>query len=537
MPIPSQRSLNRPAKQVKNTATPRPTRNRSRWAVFFVAWVLLSLMAGVWSVATPISGAPDEPSHIIKAASVVEGQFIGAQTEGGQSVTVPAYIAFTPAQTCFAYNDKVTANCSPVQRGDTGALVPSTTSAGLYNPTYYVLVGWPSLLFHNDTGIYAMRFISGLVSSLFLAAALMMISTWKRRTLPVVGFAVAVTPMMIFLNGVINPNSLEATATLAAFVGVLSIVLHPRKSLVAERSVIVLVSAAIAVNARGLSPLWVGIAVLIPFVLAPMPQIRELLRLTAVRIAIVGVALATAAALVWTVLSNSLGAGLTGPSTTVTGLGVGASPIRGFVQILVGTFDYGQGLIGVFGWLDSPAPSAVFFIWSLFIGGLLLAALVFLRGRPLAFVLSLAGGLILLPPITQAIYVTGGGIVWQGRYALAIYVCLVVGIAALLADRMSTLTRLARRRFVIIVIALWFTGQLYAFVTTLKRYTVGASGAEGASWPRVFLDPAWNPPGGSLLVTLVCTAVFSAGAVLVLRLALSGDESPTGSVEEKEAAV
>jgi hypothetical protein len=271
--------------------------------------------------------------------------------------------------------------------------------------------------------------------------------------------------------------------------------------------------------------LWVGIAVLIPFVLARPAQIRELLRLTAVRIAIVGVALATATALVWIVNSNSLGAGLTGPSAPVAGLGVGASPIRGFVQILVGTFDYGQGLIGIFGWLDSAAPSAVFFIWSLFIGGLLLAALVFLRGRPLAFVLSLAGGLLLLPPITQAIYVTGGGIVWQGRYALAIYVCLVVGVSALLADRVSTLSRFAQRRFVSIVTALWFVGQLYAFVTTLKRYTVGASGAQNASWPRVFLDPAWNPPGGSLLITLVCAAAYSAAAVMLLRLAVSGDNA------------
>ena len=523
MPPNGKRVVNRLTHQPTGPTPGRATHSISRWAVFAISWLLLSLMAGLWSVATPISGAPDEPAHIIKAASVARGQFIGTTTQGGQSVEVPAYIAFTPALTCFAFQPKKNANCAPPETGSADGLVFSTTSAGLYNPTYYLLVGWPTLLFDDNTGIYAVRIVSGILSSLFLAIAVMMISTWRRRTLPIAGLAIAATPMVFFLNGVVNPNSLEASATLGALVGVLSIVLHPQRSRVIERSVVVLISAAIAVNTRGISPLWVGIAVLVPFVLVPWSQTRTITRSAPVRIAVIGIAVATVAAFVWIALSNSLGAGLTGPDKTALEPGVGISPIHGFVQIFAGTFDYGQGLVGIFGWLDTPAPAAVFFVWSLFIGALVLAAVTFLKGRPLVFVLIITGGLVLFPAIIQALYVTGGGIIWQGRYALALYVCLAVGIAAVLANRMPQFDQSVGNRFIGLVLAAWFAGQVYAFITALKRYSVGAAGAEGASWPRVFLNPEWNPPGGTVYITILSIVVFATGAVLLSWLAKSQD--------------
>ena len=491
---------------------------RNRWVIFFVAWAALSLMSAAWSIATPISGAPDEPAHIIKAASVVRGEFIGKNSNIGQQVHVPAYIAFTQAQTCFAYDPRATANCSPVITGDEWKAVTSATSAGLYNPTYYMLVGWPSLIDHNSSGIYYMRIASGIVSSAFLAATLMMIYTWRRRMLPVLGFAVAATPMVFFLNGVVNPNSLETAGTLAAFVGVMSIVRSPVRRLLLERSVIVLISAAIAVNTRGLSPLWVGVAVLTPFILASRGQIRELARQTAIRAAVIGVALATAAALVWIVLSNSLGAGLTATSDTATGLGVGASPLRGFAQIFAGTYDYGQGVVGVFGWLDTPAPSAVFFTWAALIGSLALLSFVSLRGKAQTLSLTLMSGLLLLPPVIQAIYVHGGGIVWQGRYALPLYVCVAVGLAALLADRIPRIDRTVQKRLVGLVVVLWAVAQIYAFAFALKRYGVGAS---GQSWKRLLTDPDWSPPGGTILSLALCLVTFILGAVLLHRLAVT----------------
>ena len=120
----------------------RTARRASPWLVFVPALLLLSFVAAAWSLATPISGGPDEPSHIIKAASVARGEFDGASAADGlQVVHVPAYAAYTWAQTCFAYQVNVVPTCAAPLAGDPGKIVAAETSAGRYNPTYYALVG------------------------------------------------------------------------------------------------------------------------------------------------------------------------------------------------------------------------------------------------------------------------------------------------------------------------------------------------------------------------------------------------------------
>ena len=454
---------------------------------------------------------------MIKAAAVVRGQLLGQSTDGGTRVSVPAYISYTGAQTCFAFNNNITADCAVPIGTDPNRTVASVTSAGLYNPLYYALVGWPSLLFTTDAGVYAMRLVSGILASLFLAFAFMMVSTWPRRTLPVLGLAAAVTPMVFFLDAVVNPNSVEITATLAAFVGVLGMVKYPSASHFVQRSMIVLVSAAVAVNMRGVSPLWVAFALLVPFVFSTRGQIRELIGRWPVRIAVIGIALATAAAVAWTLFSNSLGAGVGSSAHQVAGLGVGASPLGEFVQIFTGTFDYAQGYVGIFGWLDTPSPPAVYIVWSGFIGGLVIAAFALLRGKAFVFSLVLVVGLALLPPILQAAYaLQGGGIIWQGRYALPLFVCVMVGLAAAISDRIPAVEISTVHRFLFAVTTLWLGSQICAFVVTLKRYSVGTSG-HGATLRRMFFDPSWNPPGGTPAVTVAFVVVCAGAAFLLFR--------------------
>ncbi len=489
----------------------------SRWRIFLVAWVLFSALSAAWSVSTPIGAAPDEPAHLIKAASVARGEFIGESSNSpdGQKVTVPAYIAYTPAQTCYARNEQVTANCSAPLTGDQGKIVSSATTAGLYNPIYYVLVGWPSLLFHDDTGVYAMRIASGVLASLFLALTVMMLSTWRRRTIPMLGFAVAVTPMLFFMNGVLNPNSLETTATFAAFTGVLSIVTQKTDSLLVERIIFVTMSAALAVNARSISPLWVAFALLVPFVLARWDDIRNLARRRVVRVAVALIVLAAAAAVVWIVFSTVAGAARVVQSTPVQQeSGIGSSPLRGFEQIFIGTFDYGQGMIGVFGWLDTTAPPVVFFTWSAFIGALLAVAIIALRGRARAFSLTLLVALLLLPPIVQAVYINSGGIVWQGRYGLPLFVCTVLGIATVISKRFPDFPADFARRLVAVTVVAWFLSEAYSAAFALKRYSVGAFGV-GSPWSKVISAPLWSPPGGTVLSLGLVILTVAAVAMLI----------------------
>jgi hypothetical protein len=317
--------------------------------------------------------------------------------------------------------------------------------------------------------------------------------------------------MVFFMNGVVNPNSLESAATLATFTAILTLLRERKGRSITEVSVIAIVTASIAVNSRGLSPIWIALAIFLPFLLASWTDIRLLARRWVVRIAVIVIGLATAAALLWTFKTNSLASVPTSATQLQLAAGVGASPLRGFAQILAGTFDYGQGIVGVFGWLDTPAPAVVFFVWSTLIGGLMLLSIVLLRGRALAFTLALIGFLVFLPPLIQAVYIHGGGIVWQGRYALPLFVCVAIGLSAVLADRIS-IDVSSLRRIVVIVFAAWSFTQAYSAIFALKRYSVGVS---GQSWRQLLVDPAWSPPGGTTVsVILIIGTTLAVGVFL-----------------------
>ncbi|MFK3671626.1 DUF2142 domain-containing protein [Leifsonia aquatica] len=516
-------------------ATSPMTRPRPFWRAVLVVWALLSALSAVWALATPISASPDEPAHIVRAASVARGQFVGHPSPEGHVVTVPEYIAQTQRSTCFAFHPKVTANCSVSRPADPGALTTSTTTAGLYNPLYYVAVGWPTLLFHDDAGIYAMRIVSAILACLFAALAFGMLWQLPRRRLPVLGFAVAVTPMALFLNASVNPNGMEATATLAVFTGVLAVVMDRDPSLLWKRALIVGVSGAVAVNARGLSPVWVLLAALLPFALLGTKELGAMLRRPAVLTAVGVILLGTVAALGWTLGSNSLLNAVDNPDQTPQHFdGVGTNPASGFFITIARTVEFSHGLIGLFGWLDTPAPPEVFFVWTAVIGVLLFAAFALLRSRALLLAVLLLAAFLLMPPLIQGLYITGGGMVWQGRYNLPLFLCLIVGLSALIGDRVAVpVASTAWRRFSWIAVISLAAAQFYAFENTLRRYTVG----DGGSLKQFLVgDSPWAPPGGSLTLLVIFAALCVAGAWLTLREASARLERSSEPLPVTQAA-
>jgi len=488
------------------------------WRVFGLAWALLFVLAVSFALATPISAAPDEPAHLVKAASVVRGQLVGEYSDAGQVVQVPRYIATARERTCFAFQPTTSASCTSTSGGPQSDIVDGSTSAGLYNPLYYAVIGWPSLIAQDAGGIYAMRLAGAAACSLFLALAAAMIARWPRPGIAPLGLLVSITPMVLFLSGTVNPNSLEIASILAVFVGMLSIALHPQPDLLASRAAIVMSSAAIAVNTRGLAPVWLVVAIATPLILVTARQAGELLRSRIVWLAVAVVAAATGLSVLWLSLSGSLTAGIEDPRDA-SDPSVGESAATGFIATLEQTFLLGRGAIGIFGWLDTPVPTAVFFVWSAFIGALALMAFVLLRGRRFAFAATLAGTVLLLPPLIQGAYIAGGGFVWQGRYTLPLLVCLIVGVAAVLADRLE-LDRGSLERLSASAAALWAGAHWYSFMTALKRYGVGADG----TWVELLLRPEWVPPGGVVLwagISLVGAAAVAAGAHLLATVGLS----------------
>jgi hypothetical protein len=480
---------------------------RPFWLTSVIAWVVLALMGAAWALATPVGGAPDDPAQLIKAAAVARGELLGASTTGGLRVTVPEYIAHSQAQACVAFHANTTAACGGHDTVSGSKLVSAVTSAGLYNPVYYAIVGWPSRFFSSDAGIYAMRIVSDIVVTFFFALCFGMIALWRRSTLPLIGLATALTPMTIFLTANVNPNSLEIAATLAAFVGMVSLIREPRSDLVVLRAAIVVTSASVAANMRGLSLLWVAVAILVPLVLGSGTQLRALLRTRAIRGAIIGTAVLCVAAAVWLLSTNSLGQAPLAANAVKGAPGVGTPHLEGFAWNLGSTFYYGEQVVGLFGWLDTPSPNFVYFVWSLLVGALVVLGAILLRSRALIFSGLLVAALLLFPPILQGIYITTGGIIWQGRYILPVFVCAMVGIAACLSDVLVLSPRISAR-LVPLLAALWAAAQFFAFATTLKRYAVGAK----LGWPAIF-DPVWSPPGGLAAIIIGFGLVVAAAAI------------------------
>jgi hypothetical protein len=482
-----------------------------RWPIFWATWVLLSALCAIWAAATPISGSPDEPAHIVKAASVVRGELIGTPNgNGSMAVTVPDYIAYSQAAPCFAFHTDESAACMPPPPPNGGALATSTTLAGLYNPVYYALVGWPSLFFNDVSGIYAMRIVSGILTSLFLAATVLMICSWRRPTVPLLSTLVATPPMLLFLGGSVNPNALETTSIVAAFAAALSILRQPSQQLLSLRLAVLCLSAAIGVNARGLSPLWLAVAVLVPFMLTRRRVVLAVFSQVRTWMAVAVAALAAAFAVTWLLAANSLGAASeSGPMQNVFP-GTGASPLTGFVVTLESTFGSAQDMLGDFGWLDTMAPLGMFYAWAGILGALMLTALVVLKRRELAFSLVLTASFVLLPAVVQAAYIHTGGIIWQGRYALPLFGIMVLGISAVAGERLPSGRAIASRLSPVILI-IWIAGQWLSFAVVLRRYAVGSDATLGA-----FLRaPEWVAPGGNFTWLIAYAAVLLVIAFVV----------------------
>ncbi|WP_167051064.1 DUF2142 domain-containing protein [Salinibacterium sp. ZJ77] len=488
-------------------------------------WVALAAIMGLWAAATPISAAPDEPAHLVKAAAVAHTQLTGDLTSDGMKVQVPAYVAWTHAMTCFAFNPDVGASCATTVEGAPGAMVESRTTAGLYNPLYYALVGWPTLVFDTTGGIYAMRVASAVLTAAFAAAALALALRWRR---PVWGAAAVVgslTPMVLFLGGVVNPNALETTTTLAAVVASMSIVRQRDRIPVSLSATVFAVAVAIGANTRGLAPLWFFVVVIVSLLLCSRAELGAVLSLRAVRVSAAVSAVAVAVAVAWTLSASSLTAAVDNPDAVNLYPGAGSPAIIGFAFVLERTFAFGGDMIGMFGWADTPAPAAVMAVWTLIILGLIVGAAAAAHGRRLLALLASIGSLILLPALLQGFYVTGGGFIWQGRYALPLLAVVLVTAALVISEENPRTPSFVSRRILIGGAAAMYLAQVYAFAHVLRRY---ATDGEASTWIDLLVEPTWQPPG-TVLPLLAAYAVTTglsavAGVLWLRRRAHEGHE-------------
>ena len=509
-----------------------------------------------WSLATPLFSGPDEPTQVIKAASVAHGELSITQAHRYPSpytiVRVPRiYTESSNYPLCFMFQPTQSAKCAgsfppkiPITTTRTAnnrsshppsQMVGALTYVGRYPPLYYLLVGLPGLLSSTSFSVYLMRTLSDLVSSVLIGVSLCLaldISQSKLRAserdlsirpLFTIGVLFAIVPAFQFASSVVNPNGLEAAAALGLWTSI-ACLKFSRTEIQSKRSVyFCAISACIEGSMRGLSPFWVACSLLVGVLYLGKTRSLEIWswRYTKVIGAIsLIVCLADSA---WIFLANTLE--IAGTSCTQNCPSLYRNAARAFGN----TWQYVHQLIGTFGWINlitnNPARNTSIFGWEfwIYLGVIftLLTVSVYswmrtksqghvtgaLLGRSQlsidAQVVAIVGLLCLvvfLPVVIQASQANRFGFIWQGRYVMPLATGLPVLGLAIAKD--GTLTRNLGK----IAGILWGILGCISLYATLHRYMVGTSGSL-----FIFSNNGWSPPISAAIICalyLICTVVI-----------------------------
>ncbi|MEO7014919.1 MAG: DUF2142 domain-containing protein [Leifsonia sp.] len=481
-------------------------------AAFWIPFAFLAMLSSLWALASPLFSIPDENAHAAKAIAQVRGQVIGAVEPGAKYLVVelPPGYHYNHSAMCFLFVPQHSAHCA-VHFGDGTGSATFDTWVGAYNPIYYYLVGWPSLLTdHGEAGVYGMRIASALLCSALLAFAFQAaLSSRRARWLPLGLMAVA-GPMVLYLSGSVNPNGLEIAAAAALWAGLLRL-LEPHDPRVGDVGLsrgtlwtIVTVSAILLANARSVGPLWVVIVVAACLAVNGWVATKAFFTRprTYVFVGIIVVGMLFSG--IWTLATNGAG-GQAGANDAPL---VGASVASGITGMLRRTPGYVQQGLGVFGWLDTPLPWMFYALVVVAIGVLVILAVSGAGRRATVVVVCALAGAVLVPAVVQGITISRTGLIWQGRYGLFLYIAVPLLAAWMLSRPAASRLDFLSVRVSWIGLGLCALFGPLAFFTVLRRYTTGFGHGIGAMF-----SPEWQPPLGWLPLLVIYSLVTFGFAV------------------------
>lgn len=489
----------------------RGTPLRRVWLVSFLVFFLLPT---AWAVSTPYNGAYDEHHHVVRAAGVVRGQILVPPVkefyDGGYQ-NVPRSLV-PPNWACMGSINSP-ASCLGTPSSDR-TLVKTQTGAARYNPTYYAVVGWPLLVAPTMKGIILTRIISAFLCAVLLAFAVVTIWPMRRFRLLMVAMICSTTPMLMSLNGLVNPSGLEIDAAIllwAALIRILTTMAANRARARSEaaahdtteaatsttvdvsaepaapaderdvRRAVILAIVASAVLALGRPAGVVVVAAVVAtafLALVTRSGIRTLLRRRDVRIGAAVVAAATTLAVIWVLISR------------IADFGADARPITSsntevLQYIVLKLFDYWiQGTVGLFGYGLIPLPTWVIVAWGAVQSTLVLLGAGFAKTRRHAYtilaipVVCFAGGVLI-----ELVMVRKIGYFMQGRYFLPLWVGMFF-LAALAIQ--ARLPATALRRIYAFALTVWSGSMLLGLFMTIRHFRFG-SGPTG--YPKNWLPP------------------------------------------------
>lgn len=484
----------------------RATERRHWWAALLTYLAL----AICWSLATPLFASPDEPAHVIRAASVARGQLLGRSNDDLADapntpllVEVPRIFASAGDVGCVAFKPQVTADC--ISFAGPTSIAEVQTSAGRHPPGYYAIVGLPSLLFPSGFGVRLMRLLSALLTATFFASALASARRVRAPGIAGLGIVVATTPMLLFLSGTVNPSAPEITAAMCVWVSGL-VCCQPRTVIDRRLALRLGIAASALILIRPLGPLWLFLIGIIIIGVAGWTQAVELLRQRAVQAVLIVAGVLAALHVSWILVNGTLDAG----SANTEGL---SGPFTSVVRSVVGRGSaFFRESVGVFGWLDTNPPYVVWLMWALGLGGIAVIALVLAR-RPILFAMLttmlLTWG---LPIFFEARSARSAAFFWQGRYTLPLAVGIPI-LAGVGTAQRKHWPALDYRPLI------WCTGiglgaaQWLAFGQAIRRYAVGADGTL-----NLLRNTPWAPP----IPAAVLLLAFPIGLCVWFGIVLGG---------------
>jgi hypothetical protein len=504
------------------TSTPRRA-----WLTTFV---LVTSLCAVWALSQPVFAGPDEPAHVVRADGIAHGELIGSEPGGRvpralRRVDDDVRIVRAPqiygsvVVPCFAHQRDLLAPCLRFSGPTTDADVASYES--LQPPAYYAVVGLTSWLSTPGTRtVYVMRLVSAVLTGALIATAFAAVRRSAAPRLLGTGVVLAVTPMVLFLGGVVGPAGTEIAAAIAFWV--CGLVLLSRAPDRVESSLITGAGIAGCVLAlsRPLGPLWIGLIALTLAGATNRTTLRTITRSGRARVWAALVVAAMAVQVAWNVIVGPSDATLTGHAATKL------STLSQLGDALGATYGWYREMIGSFGWNETLAPALTWVPWTAALGFLFFAALAWVAGRYAGVLLALITAVIIVPIVLELTpyHVEGG--VWLGSTTLP----LAVGVPILAAHALTTAARgreLLASRFVLAVGVVAAVGQFLAFAANLRRYTVG-----GTRDLLYWLHAQWDPP----LPALVLTVGYAALLFAFLACVLGGDGRRADGSERRTPA-
>ncbi|MGE0796012.1 MAG: DUF2142 domain-containing protein [Acidimicrobiia bacterium] len=485
--------------------------------VWVATFVLVSALGTTWALTNPVLANPDEPSHTTKAAALVRGQVLPPKRQlpdlGPDSLIRGAFTTDVRVpnsygrQTidgpwCYIWDSRVAASCAPAFVDDP-TIVDWEAYIGRYPPTYYAVVGWPSLVDTSAKSIYAMRVVSAALNAALIATAFALTRRLTRLRVVPLALLVGMTPQVVQLAGSVNPNGLEVSAGICAWVALGAAVLSRRRQLSNPVLAGVAVSCSLLALTRPLSTLWlavIGLSVLL--VLAEPRMILRRLGERGVRTVIAIVGTATLLGVIWTIFSDNLG---NNRGYNPWGLGM-VDAVRHSLAL---SWSYLQQGVAVYGWDRNPSPAPLTWAWGLALALVVGPALARADRRRRIGIVAVTAFVFLVPTILQARTARAIGFVWSGRYGLALF----AGISILACIELGSSGALPRRALAWAA-AITAAGHVVAHAAAMRRWSVGTDG------PLNYLsDPSWHPPVPAGLLLAGVAGAAAALSLLAYRLA------------------